>query len=104
MIEDGAGQHEAIRESHRYAYGNSVTHVSKHAAGRGTMEINRVANAREQSGNHVRQAIDGKSDVADESFVENFINSFAVVSGARRFAHNPRALRRCRWFRPAAPR
>src|SRR6266704_6016446 len=62
------------------------------------MEINRVADAREQRGDNVGLAVDGKSDVAYKTFVENCVNRFAVVSAAMRFANNARALRRRRGF------
>jgi hypothetical protein len=92
VVEDGAGQNEAIGKSDRDADGNSSACVSKHAARRGAMKINHVADAREQRGNHVRLAVQGKSDVAHVTFVENFVDGFAVVGAAMRFAQDARAL------------
>src|SRR5207302_7816701 len=67
------------------------------------MEINRVANTREQRGDHVRVAIHGKADVAYKTLVEDFVNGFAIVSAAMRFAHNARALGRRSGFWHCSP-
>src|SRR5438093_11427970 len=58
------------------------------------MEINRVANTREQRGDHVRVAIHGKADAAYKTLVEDFVNGFAIASAAMRFTHDARALGR----------
>ncbi len=92
MIEDRAGENEAIRKCHRDADGNSVACCAQHAAGGGAVEINRVADARKQRGNDVRLAIYGESDVAHVTFVEDLVNGFAVVGAAMRFTYYARTL------------
>ena len=94
MIEDGTGQNESVSESHRDADGKSFANISQHAAGSGAVEIDRVADARVERGNHEGLAIDRKTDVADESFIENLVDGRTVVDAAMRFAHDARALGR----------
>ena len=92
MVENGTGEHETVRKSHREADGNPVAQIAQHAARGGTVEINRFANAREQRGDDVRLAIDGKAHVTNESFIEGFVNGFSVVDATMRLAHHARAL------------
>ena len=56
------------------------------------MEINHVADAREQRGYDERLPIGGESDVAHITFVENLIDGFAIVSPTMRFTHDARTL------------
>src|SRR5207302_5080181 len=92
VVKDGAGQNEAIRKSYCDAHGNAIAYIAQHAAGCGTVKINRITNPRVERGNHVGLAIDRKSDVAHVSFVEDLVDGLAIVGAAMRFAHYPRTL------------
>lgn len=59
------------------------------------MEVNVVDDTREHCGNDVGLRIGGKANVADETFVENFVNLSAIVDGALRFADDACALGWC---------
>ena len=92
MVKDRAGQHQAIGKSYRDAHRNPIACIAEHAARRGTVKINRVADAREQCGDHIGLDINGESHVAHVTFVEDLVNRFAVVRAAMGFAHHARAL------------
>src|SRR6516162_4912197 len=94
MIEDGAREDKAVRERHRDANGSSLAKVAEHTAGRGAVKIESIARTGEECGDDVGLAVHGKSDVADEGFVEDFVNAFAVVDTALRLAHDACALGR----------
>ena len=59
------------------------------------MEVDVVDDTREHRGNDVGLRIGSKANVADETFVENFVNLGAIVDGALRFADDARALGWC---------
>src|SRR5205807_5000024 len=88
VVEDGPRENKTVGESDRHANGNAFAQVAEHAAGGGAVKINGVADSPEQSRNDVWLAIHGKTHVADESFVENFVNRFAIIDTALGLAHH----------------
>src|SRR4030095_7592187 len=93
VIEDRSGEYKSVGEGDGKASVQSRAHTAKHAAGGGTVEINRVSDARIHGGNHEGLLFSRKSDVADKSFIENFVNLFAIVNTALRLAQSARPLR-----------
>src|SRR5215831_1681310 len=93
VIENGASENETVGQSDRDADGNAGNESTKHAAGRGTVEIERIVHPSKHCGNnkglpgHI-----GKTDVADERFIENLVDGIAIVDGAIRFADKSRAI------------
>src|SRR5271165_7388206 len=92
VIEDGARENQAVNQCNGDADGNSGAGASQRAAGRGTVKVNGIIYAREQRGNHERLSFGGETDMADETLVQNLVNSFTVVRAAMRFADHTRAL------------
>src|SRR5260370_28975585 len=103
MIENGTRENKTIGQSHSNANGDSFAKIAEHAARGRSVKRNRYANAREQRGNDIRLAFDRKSDVADERFVENFVNTLAIVDAVLGFARLASALRRRNGFGHDAP-
>ncbi len=79
MIEDRARQHQAIRQRNRHANGQPSAEPTQHAAGRRSVKINVIADARKHGGNHVGLFLDAETHVAHKSLVQNFVNHFAIV-------------------------
>ena len=50
------------------------------------------------SRDHEGLTVDGKTDVAEESLIEDAVHGFAVVHGAIRFAHHAGATGGREWF------
>src|ERR1700687_4642583 len=92
MIEYRTREHQSINQCHRNADRNTSAQPPKRSARRRSMKINVFAHSRVHRRNHKRLSLRGKSQVAYESFIQNFINSFAVVNSAIRFAHHTCAL------------
>jgi hypothetical protein len=65
------------------------------------VDIKQIAIAAISSRNHKRLAILNKTDVADESSVENPINLSSIVNPAFMLADNPSSRGRLRHFRDA---
>ena len=104
MVENRTREDKTVGESDRNANGKALTEVAEHTAGGGAVEVEGVTHAGEQRGNHVGLAIHGESDVAHKSFVENFVNGFAIIDAAVWLAHHARALARRSCFGHNAPR
>lgn len=92
MIEDGARQNKTVRERNSNANGNSLAEIAQHAAGSGTVKINTVINTSKHGGNDVRLLIDRKAYMADERFIENFVDGFPIIGPAMRFADHACAV------------
>ena len=95
VIEDGTREDEAVGERDGDADGKAIRKIAQRAACGGAVEIKKIVDARIHCGNDVRLFVSSETDVADEAFIENFIDSSGIVNGALRFAHDARALRGC---------
>ena len=82
MIEDRSGEDEPVEESHGQADGHTLIEVPQHSAGSGAMDVEIIAVASVAGGDDEGMAIANESDVADESFVEDSVGSFAIVGAA----------------------
>src|SRR5439155_23281526 len=76
------GQHQTINQSHCEADLNSLPQRAQHATGLRAMNEHLVTEARVTGGNHEWLAINREANMADETFVENLIDQFAVVAAA----------------------
>src|SRR5436309_6285013 len=81
------GQHQTINQSHCEADLNSLPQRAQHATGLRAMNEHLVTEARVTGGNHEWLAINREANMADETFVENLIDQFAVVAAARSEEH-----------------
>src|SRR5579863_8497219 len=86
MIEYGAGEHETVEQSYGHANRNAVLHLAQHAAGGGAVNVEARILAPVGGRDHEGLAVDGETDVAEESFVEDAVGRLAIVDAAVGFA------------------
>jgi len=95
VIENGAGEDEAVGKRDGDADGEAGRKIAKHAASGGAVEVNGIVDSGEHGGDDVCLRVDGKADVADKGFVEDGVDGGAIVNGALRLADDASAFRRC---------
>ena len=81
-MERGAREHETVEQRDGYARIDAALERAEHAAGGGAVEVQRVAFAPVNGGNHDRRAVDDEADVADQRLVEDGVHGFGVVAAA----------------------
>ena len=79
MMEGRTGQHKTIHQRYGNAQINSGPQRAQHAAGLRSVDVKLVVSARVARRYHIRLAIDGETSVADEAFIKNLIDGFAIV-------------------------
>src|SRR5262245_24260033 len=88
VIEDRPRQHQSIQQRDRNADGNTAVEIAQHATGGGAVNIQIVARTPVGRRNHERLPVDVEANLADETFVKNFVNRLAIVDAPVRFAHD----------------
>jgi hypothetical protein len=86
VIENGARKHEPVEQRYCDTNRNALFHLPQHATGGGAMDVEIRVLAAERCRDHERLAVDRKTDVANESFIEDAIDRFAIVDSAIGFA------------------
>src|SRR5258708_4243 len=86
MIEYRASEHESVEQGDGDADVHAFFHLTEHAAGRGTMDVEGIVFASVRSGDNKRLAGGDEANVAQETFVENAIRGFAIIDAALSFA------------------
>src|SRR5690349_12913045 len=86
MMEYRARQHQTIDDGRLHTYGVSRLDVLEQAAGLRAVQHNCVIDPGKVGGDDVRLAVNHKSHVADQGFIQNLINSLAVVMSPLRQA------------------
>src|SRR5260370_41600505 len=89
MIENRACQNQSVDQCYGNANTQAGAHSAQHAARRGAVKINRIVHSSVHGGNHKSLSIQREADVTDETFVQYFINDFAIVDCALRLACHP---------------
>ena len=92
MIEDGTGEHQSVEQRHSHADRDSFLHLAQHAAGRRSVDVKIPVFAAVRCRDHKRLAIDQKSYVADEAFVEDTVRGLAIINSTFGFADYTRSL------------
>jgi len=99
MVEYGAGENEAIEKCDCDANTGAFARAPEHAAGCRAVKIDEFTDASVHRGNDIGLGVRSEPNVADKSFIENFVDGIAIVDTAMRFAHDTRALRSRKRFR-----
>src|SRR5215469_15609146 len=95
-MESGARENQSVDEGDRNTDRNASAQRAQHTAGCGTVQVKRVATSPKIGGDDVGLVIRYKSDVADKSLIEDFINSVPVVGAALRQAFYLGTRRGCK--------
>ena len=82
MVERRARQDQAVEEGDGDAGVDAVPQRSQHAAGRGAVEVERLADAGVDGRDDERLAVYDKAEVADVGLVEDGVDGLAVVEAA----------------------
>ena len=86
MIEYRASEHESVEQGDGDADGHAFLHLTQHAAGRGTMDVEAIVFASVRGGDHKRLAVGDETHMAQKTFVENAIRGLAIIDAALGFA------------------
>src|SRR5437868_12288570 len=86
MIEDRPRQNQAVEQGDSQAYGHALFQLLQGTAGGGAVNIELVARSAIGRGNDISLAVSGKADVANESFIEDFVSDLAIVDTELWFA------------------
>src|SRR5690348_13474911 len=90
MIENRARQHQSVEQRDRHAHRNTGSYIAQHPAGRRTVHIQHLAVASIGGWNDVRLSVNRETNVAEEAFVENLVDSVAIVNAAVGFTDDTR--------------
>src|SRR5258707_15558026 len=88
MIENRARQNQSVDQCYSKANIQAGAHSAQHAARRGAVKINRIVHSSVHGGNHKCLSIQREADVTDKTFVQYFIDYFAIVDRALRLAQH----------------
>src|SRR5689334_13327112 len=93
MMKRGSREHERVKQRHRHTRVDSVCERAQHAARLRTVNVELVVNAGIARRDHHRMTVDDKTDMTNETFVQDFVDSFAIEVAAFRKTFKLGAIR-----------